>query len=178
LDQREASVTDFEIRKESPSERARVDDIHVAAFGRTDEARLVRSLRAKAQPQLSLVAAHDGELVGHVFFSPVEIVDPGPSTPSAGLAPLAVAPEKQGWGVGSALVRAGLRDCISLGWQAVFLLGDPAYYSRFGFSLAARVGLRYESEAFDPAFQVLELVPGALLECSGWVQYDEAFSEV
>ncbi len=171
-------MSDLEIRRESLSERARVDEVHVAAFGRTNEARLVRSLRAKAQPQLSLVAEHDGELVGHVFFSPVEIVDPGPSPPSAGLAPLAVAPEKQGRGVGSALVRAGLRECISLGWQAVFLLGDPAYYSRFGFSLASRHGLRYESEAFDPAFQVLELVPGALSECSGWVQYDEAFAEV
>jgi putative acetyltransferase len=178
LDQSEVFVSDLEIRRESPSERARVDEIQVAAFGRTDEARLVRSLRAKAQPQLSLVAEHDGELAGHVFFSPVEIVDPGPSPPSAGLAPLAVAPEKQGRGVGSALVRAGLRECITLGWQAVFLLGDPAYYSRFGFSLAAQCGLRYESEAFDLAFQVLELVPGALSECSGWVQYDEAFAEV
>ena len=171
-------MSDLEIRRESPSERARVDEIQVAAFGRMDEARLVHTLRANTQPQLSLVAERDGDLVGHVFFSPVEIVAPGPSPPSAGLAPLAVAPEKQGRGVGSALVRAGLRECILLGWQAVFLLGDPAYYSRFGFSLASRQGLRYESEAFDSAFQVLELVPGALSECSGWVQYDEAFAEV
>ena len=93
-------------------------------------------------------------------------------------ASLAVSPEVQGHGAGSALVRAGLGECLSLGWQAVFLLGNPAYYSRFGFSLAAPQGFRYESENFDHAFQLIELVPNALSGCSGWVRYHEAFSEL
>lgn len=167
----------LEIRPERPSDTARVDEIQRAAFGQADEARLVEALRERAKPYLSLVAELSGELVGHVMFSPVSIEGSGDPPPLAGLAPLAVAPEAQGRGAGSALVRAGLRDCISLGWQAVFLLGHPAYYSRFGFVLAAEQGLRYESEAYDPAFQLIELVPDALSGCSGWVRYHEAFSE-
>ena len=171
-------MTDFEIRSELPSDHARVDQIVETAFGRDDEARLVRALRAAARPALSLVAERGGELVGHVFFSPVEIDGPGSSPASAGLAPLAVAPEMQGEGAGSALVHAGLHECVELGWQAVFLLGNPAYYSRFGFSLAAARGLRYESEAYDLAFQLLELVPDVLSGSTGWVRYHEAFREI
>lgn len=81
-------------------------------------------------------------------------------------------------GAGSALVRAGLEACVLLGWKAVFLLGNPAYYSRFGFVLAAPLGLRYESESFDSAFQVVELIPEALSGCTGWVRYHDAFAKV
>ena len=170
-------MPDFEIRKELPSDHAIVDEIEEAAFGGPAEARLVRALRGSAQPQLSLVAALRNEVVGHIFFSPVTIEGTGPSPPAAGLAPLAVAPDVQGQGTGSALVRAGLRECTTLGWQAVFLVGAPAYYSRFGFSLAALQGLRYESEVFDRAFQLIELKQGVLTGCKGWVRYHEAFSE-
>jgi putative acetyltransferase len=126
-----------------------------------------------------MVAELRGRLVGHIFFSPVAIDGPGASPPSAGLAPLAVAPDVQRRGAGSALIRAGLDACVLLaGWRAVFLLGDPAYYSRFGFVLAAPLGLRYENESFDPAFQALELAGGALSGCTGWVRYHEAFAKV
>lgn len=168
----------FEIRPEQPSDYARVDEIQRAAFGQDGEARLVEALRERAKPYLSLVAESAGEVVGHVLFSPVSIEGIGDPPPLAGLAPLAVSPEMQGRGAGSALVRAGLRDCEALDWQVVFLLGNPAYYSRFGFTLSAERGLRYESEAFDAAFQLCELVPGALSGCSGWVRYHPAFSEL
>lgn len=139
-------------------------------------------LRKDAEASLSLVAKFRGELVGHVMFSPVRIEglsDGSADMPTcAGLAPLGVKPEVQGQGAGSALVRAGLRECVALGWQAVFLLGSPVYYSRFGFSLAAPRGLRYESEAFDAGFQLIELAPDVLSGCSGWVRYHEAFSEM
>jgi putative acetyltransferase len=175
---KEVILSRFEIRPERPPDYSRVDQIHRAAFGQDGEARLVESLRKRASPHLSLVAEIGDELVGHVMFSPVSIEGVGDPPPIAGLAPLAVSPEAQGQGAGSALVRAGLSDCDSIGWQAVFLLGDPAYYSRFGFDLAATRGLRYESEAFDAAFQFIELVPGALSGCRGWVRYHEAFSEL
>ncbi len=176
---RESTLSsDFDIRPERNADYVRVDAIQRAAFGQDGEARLVEALRKRASPCLSLVAESRGELVGHAIFSPVSIEGSGHPPPLAGLAPLAVAPEQQGRGAGSALVRAGLRACEKSGWQAVFLLGDPAYYSRFGFSLSAPHGLRYESETFDPAFQFVELVPGALSGCSGWVRYHEAFSEL
>jgi putative acetyltransferase len=60
----------------------------------------------------------------------------------------------------------------------VFVLGDPSYYSRFGFVLAAPRGFRYESEAFDAAFQVLELEEGVLSGCRGRVRYHPVFGEV
>jgi len=171
-------VPDFAIREETPADYARVDQIQEAAFGGPAEARLVRSLRTSAKPRLSLVAETRGALVGHIFFSPVSIEGPAVAPRSAGLAPLAVVPEMQRQGAGSALVRAGLTACVPLGWQAVFLLGEPAYYSRFGFVLAAPMGLRYESRSFDPAFQALELIDGALSGCTGWVRYHQAFAEM
>ena len=133
-------------------------------------------LRVAAEPQLSLVAARDGEPVGHVFFSPIRIEGPSPAPAAAGLAPLAVLPEAQGRGVGAALVRAGLAACAPLGWGAVFLLGDPAYYRRFGFVPAAPRGFRYGDGSAGAAFQVIELAPGALAGCSGQVHYHPAFA--
>jgi putative acetyltransferase len=165
------------IRLEQPADHADVDAIVEAAFERADEARLVAALREIAQPRISLVAEAAGRVVGHVFFSPVRI-EPEPSEAPAvcGLAPLAVQPGLQRQGVGSALVHEGLERCAELGWRAVFVVGDPGYYSRFGFVLAAPLGFRYESEAFDSAFQVLELAPGCLARCRGWVRYHDAFT--
>ncbi len=151
--------------------------VQEAAFARPNEALLVSALRSSADLQLSLVAEVDGEIVGHVFFSPVELDSPGGFPPCCGLAPIGVHPSQQGRGVGSSLIRSGLQQCARLGWRAVFLVGNPAYYSRFGFALAAPMGLRYGSEALDSVFQVLELESGALRACSGWVRYDRAFEQ-
>jgi putative acetyltransferase len=164
------------IRPEEPGDRERVFAVEAAAFERPLEARLVEALRACARPTLSLVAELDGELVGHVFFSPVSIEGVAGAPACAGLGPLAVLPARQGRGVGSALVREGLRRCPILGWKAVFLLGEPAYYARFAFVLAAARGLHYESHEFDGASQVIELEAEALRGCRGFVRYHEAFA--
>lgn len=164
------------VRPERASDFESIDRIERLAFARADEARLVRSVRTSASWFLSLVAVDDDRLVGHVLFSPVQIVGAIDAPPAVGLAPVAVLPEHQGRGVGSALVHAGLDRCRSMGWTAAFLLGDPAYYSRFGFRLAAAHGLHYGSHDFDSVFQLLELVPGALRDVTGWVEYDRAFA--
>jgi putative acetyltransferase len=162
------------IRVEEPADRGHVFAVEAAAFARPLEAELVETLRASAWPRLSLVAELDGEIVGHVFFSPVSI-EGAPAAPAcAGLGPLAVLPARQRLGVGAALVQEGLCRCSALGWKAVFLLGNPAYYARFGFTLAAERGLHYEE--LDAAFQVIELEAGALHGCRGQVRYHEAFS--
>ena len=127
---------EFSIRPERSRDQSVIGRIQEAAFVGPDEARLVELLRQSAHPRLSLVAECRGEPVGHVFFSPVLIEGPSESPSCAGLAPLAVLPEFQGRGAGALLVRAGLQACPALGWQAVFLLGEPEYYSRFGFVLA------------------------------------------
>lgn len=166
------------IRPEREEDHPLIDRIQESAFGRPDEARLVRSLRSAASPHRSLVAVEDDRLVGHIFFSPVRIEGPGSGPACTGLAQVAVVPEAQGRGIGDALVRAGLEECRRAGWKAVFLLGNPAYYHRFGFELSAPRGLRYESEDFDSAFQFLELESRALDGCRGFVRFHDAFSEV
>jgi CDP-diacylglycerol--glycerol-3-phosphate 3-phosphatidyltransferase len=164
------------IHAETPTDHGRVYAIQTAAFGGPNEAELVDALRASAHPQLSLVAEVESELVGHIFFSPVSIDGPLSAPPCAGLAPVGVLPSHQGRGIGTALIRTGLDRCSDLGWKAVFLVGNPDFYSRFGFALAAPRGLRYESASFDTVFQVLELQRGALRDRRGWVRYHEAFA--
>jgi putative acetyltransferase len=161
------------IRPERPDDRARVHAVQSAAFGRRDEADLVDRLRADAAPTLSLVAESDARVVGHVFFSPVSI-EGHPGLAVSGLAPLAVDPAAQGRGVGTALVRAGLRACARHHWRAGFVLGDPGYYARFGFGPAAPRGFHYQP-GHDAAFQLIELAAEALAGCSGRVHYHEAF---
>jgi putative acetyltransferase len=165
------------VREERPADFASVHAVQSAAFGRSGEADLVDALRGRAEPALSLVAELAGRIVGHVFFSPIRLEASGADAapPVAGLAPIGVLPELQGRGIGARLVRDGLERCAALGWRAVFLVGDPGYYARFGFALAAPLGFRYQSEQFDPYLQVLELAPGALCGVRGPVHYLDVF---
>jgi len=167
------------IRPERPEDARAVWTVHEAAFGRPGEAKLVARLRQEARPCISLVAEVAGRVVGHVFFSPVTIEGSRPVVPAAGgLAPVGVLPDEQGRGAGGALIRAGIEASRALGWQLLFVLGNPVYYGRFGFQLAAPHGLHYESPAFDAAFQVQELAAGALARARGWVRYHPAFAEL
>lgn len=95
------------------------------------EGAIIDALRKDAALTVSLVAEHEAEIVGHVAFSPVEIE--GKTLDWYGLGPIAVAPERQRLGIGSALVEAGLERIRRLGAAGCVVLGDPAYYSRFGF---------------------------------------------
>ena len=164
------------VRLERPEDARDVWTVHEAAFGRPDEARLVARLRQEARPCVSLVAERGGRAIGHVFFSPVTIE--GDRAIAGGLAPVGVLPDAQGAGAGGALVRAGIEASRALGWELLFVLGNPAYYGRFGFVLAAPHGLHYESHAFDVAFQVQELAGGALARTRGWVRYHPAFADL
>ena len=166
------------IRTEVPADHRAVFDVQARAFGRTEEAELVDVLRPIAQPQISLVAESGARVVGHIFFSPV-FIDGTESWIALGLAPLAVAPEFQNRGIGSELVRAGLRACGGVGHALVFVLGHTNYYPRFGFQSARVHGLRYEQALPDEdAFMVIELSPGALAGRTGVVRYLPEFSRV
>jgi putative acetyltransferase len=90
-------------------------------------------------PELSLVAEVDGELIGHVLLSYLH-VDPG-EHPVLQLGPLAVLPERQRRGIGSALMRHALRAADARGEPLVLVEGAPSYYERFGFEASARVGI-------------------------------------
>ncbi len=135
-------------------------------------------VRRGAHATVSLVAVLCERVVGHIFFSPVAIVS-GRGLSVMGLAPMAVHPDWQQQGIGSALVRAGLRACARQGIQAVVVLGHPTYYPRFGFEPAADAGLQSEyADAPPEAFMALELEPGALDVAHGTVSFHPAFRAV
>lgn len=163
------------MREEIPGDAAAVRRVNCQAFGRRAEADLVEALRRDDAVALSLVAERAGEVVGHILFSPVAIEGAAGLRPTVSLGPLAVLPAAQRGGIGSALVREGLERCRHDGHGVVVVLGDPGYYSRFGFAPAAAVGLRSEYAASPEAFMALELVSGALAGMGGLVTYDPAF---
>jgi putative acetyltransferase len=134
----------------------------------------VEALRATARPFVSLVAEAEGCVAGHIAFSPVTV--DGMDHGALGLAPMAVAPAHQRRGIGGALMRAGLAACRAAGAPFVVVLGDPAYYGRFGFVPAAHHGLRCEYDVPAGAFQVQALRPGALDGVRGLVRYHTAFA--
>lgn len=145
------------IRHETPADRLAVRAINEAAFETGAEADLVDALREHGKFVLSLVAEANGEAVGHILFSDI-VMEPGtPQSDVAGLAPMAVLPAWQGKGVGSALVRRGLEDCAELGYRAVFVLGNPAFYGRFGFVPARLHGITSDYQDAGDAFMVLSL---------------------
>jgi len=159
------------VRYERTADHSVVFNINARAFGGPNEARLVEALRESARPQISLVALDQGRVVGHIFFSPVTVGISARAWEAIGLAPMAVEPEWQNRGIGSALVRAGLATCLAIRRPVVFVLGHPEYYPRFGFSPAPPLGLRFRGPEFDPAFMVAELEPGALAGRTGEVRY-------
>ena len=165
------------IRAEEQRDWVATRTVNLSAFGRPAEADLVDALRDQVQPIVSLIAEHDGALVGHIMFTPV-CLSGHPALKIMGLAPLAVAPEHQRKGVGSALVRAGLDQCAQLGFGAVVVLGHPDYYHRFGFSSSAGFAIGCDYQVAEDAFMVVELQAGFLRGASGTARYHAAFSDV
>ena len=163
------------IRDERASDRDAIRHVHEEAFGGPLEARLVDLLRERNKVTLSLVAAIDGVVVGHILFSAVTITGV-PAARAVGLAPVGVLPTHQKNGVGSALVREGLARCKRAGYGLVVLIGEPAYYRRFGFRSAKRFGFDNEYGVGDE-FMVLELNEHGLPDGGGLVQYAPEFTE-
>jgi putative acetyltransferase len=166
------------IRTELPGDFAEVRTVVNAAFGQPEEAAAIGALRG--QPGvISLVADRGGMILGHALFSPVTGEDgAGTQVEGIALAPVAVRPEQQRLGVGTALIQEGLGRCRAAGWASAFVLGDPAYYSRFGWRPATEWGLRCQWEVSPTAFQAMDLVPGGLSEWRGLVRYHPIFDDL
>lgn len=148
--------------------------ILVEAFGRTDESEIVEALRATRDLAGEYVAEHAGRTVAYVAFCALAAQIDGRAFRAAGLAPLAVAGEFERRGVGTRLTAYGLESVRGLGHAAVFVLGDPAFYGRFGFS--GRLAARFASPWSGPFYQALEFEPGALGGEHGETIWPEAFS--
>jgi len=157
------------IRPEEPADRSAIRAVVTAAFGRAVEAELVDRLRDDGGSVISLVAVEDGRIVGHVLFSRM-------TAPfrALGLGPVCVAPDRQRSGIGSRLIRAGLDRAARDGWQAVFVLGEPAFYHRFGFDPDLARG--FSSPYAGPYLMALAL-DGPLPVTKGRIGYAAAFQE-
>lgn len=169
----------FRIRTETAEDRNSIAAVHDRAFKSTGEGRLVRLIRDSDAfvSGLSIVAEQDGAIVGHALFSKIALVEEGRDLNSLSLAPVAVLPEMQNRGIGQRLIREGIERARALGFSSILVLGDPAYYSRFGFQhgLAAKVQCKYLCREF----QGLELKPHSLTSLkSASAFYPEAFEAV
>ena len=166
-----------EIRQETPTDIPGIRMVEEKAFARATEADLVDLCRKRDKVSLSLVAANGHGITGHILFTPVTLEPLRDGLRGLGLGPIAVLPESQQTGIGSRLMQAGLEICRERGYDFVVLLGDPRYYSRFGFIPARDLGLSSDYGDGDE-FQVLELASGALAGASGQVKYLPEFSEM
>lgn len=164
------------VRDEHAEDIPVVHELNVLAFETETEANLVDILRESAGPIISLVAIEDETIVGHILFTPVEL-NGRSSLKIMGLAPMAVAPERQRSGIGSALINEGLNRCGELGAGAVVVLGHPAYYPKFGFVPASTTNINCEYDVPDDVFMVLELTADYLSAVNGTIKYHEAFAE-
>ena len=166
------------IRPEQPGDFDTVHALLLASFGREAEARLVDRLRASGKIALALVAEEKERILGHVVFSRIVASVGGGEVSALALAPLAVIPAFQRLGIGSALVSAGLERCRSERHARVLVLGDPAYYARFGFAPAANFGMKCPFPAAGNSFMAIELEPGAFAGATGAVRYGHEFDDL
>lgn len=168
------------LRPETSADYDAIDRIHTRAFATPAEARLVRALRSTDAyiPALSIVAVQQNQVVGHVLFTRISIQDTARHTPALALAPVAVLPEHQRSGTGSALIRCGFIEAQRLGHRLVILLGHATYYPRFGFEPALPHGIVAPFPVRSESWMVHALVPGALDGVRGTVQYAAPFYEL
>jgi putative acetyltransferase len=161
----------MKIEPEAPNHHSSVRKLLVAAFPSSAEADLVDQLRRDDDATISLVAPENGRVIGHVMFSRMDA-----PFPSLGLAPVAVPPGRRRQGVAAALIKEGLRRAKAQGWEAVFVVGDPAYYQRFGFR--ADEAVAFVSPYAGPNLMVLSLAEAGLPIRTGRIDYAPAFSAV
>jgi len=172
-------MTKSKLRPEMIDDYASITEVNDLAFCQKNEGQLILRLRGtkKFIPELSLVAEIDSRIVGHILFYPIQIKGDDQVFPSLALAPMAVLPEFQKQGIGSQLVREGLKRARKLGFKSVIVLGHAAYYPRFGFEPASRWGVQPPFEVPDDVFMALELVKDGLKDIQGRVEYPPEFND-
>lgn len=162
------------IRVEIPVDAAGIDRLLRSAFEGNDEAELVQKLREDGLLTLGLVATDDdGNVVGYAAFSPVDIA--GEDRQWVALAPLAVEEGLRRQGLGEKLVYEGLDSLNEFGYAAVVVLGDPAYYCRFGFKPAIAHDISCRWPGAESAFQVYWLSENGLSDAKGEVVFSPPF---
>lgn len=159
------------VRDTTPADFDAVRAVLVEAFDQPDEAELVAALRRSGDAAVDMVAEVDGAVVGHILMSALQ----APKRCLA-LAPVCVVPSSQNQGIGTALIRAALDRASAGGWQAAFVLGEPNYYTRFGFEVGKAA--KFETAYPSAYFMALELAPSALETLGGRVVYAAPFTDL
>ncbi|MFO1152850.1 MAG: N-acetyltransferase [Rhodospirillales bacterium] len=168
------------VRAERPEDVDAIGELTTAAFKQAEhrsgtEAAIVDALRAAGALSVSLVAVENGDVVGHVAFSPVTVksrkTGESRTTGWLGLGPVSVRPDRQGCGIGKVLIETGLTRLREGGADGCVVLGDPRYYARFGF--VSDPGLRYA----DAPAEYLQRIVFKGLPPTGEVAYHPGFAE-
>lgn len=158
----------YQIIHERPEDAAKIEPLLEVCFGPSRFEKTAYKIRENLSPlpELSLVAIEGDTLLATIRFWPVVI---GSSFSAILLGPIAVSPDKQGEGIGIALIEESLKLAREFGHKAVILVGDPDYYKRFGFSSAYDKGLDLPGPVDAHRFLALELVKNSLSGTSGVV---------
>lgn len=159
----------MDIRIETAGDLAGIRRVEEEAFPTRSEADLVDRLRADGDAIFSLVAVRMNDIVGHALFS---MMRNPPRT--LGLGPVAVLTPYRQKGIAANLIRVGLKNALEKGWKGVFVVGNPAYYCRFGFDSA--LAARFTSPYAGPHLMALELRSGGLSVGKGRLEYPAAFA--
>lgn len=170
------------IRQEKNTDRDIVFEIIEEAFNGQSysdgsEGDMVYRLRKRDdfEPKLSLVAEYEGMLVGHILFTPIQIIDGETKVQSLSLAPVSVLPEYQRKGIGEQLIKEGHRIARELGYESVFVMGHPEYYHYFGYQPTINWGISSPFDVPSEYFMALELKNNALSGVKGAVVYPKEF---
>jgi putative acetyltransferase len=164
------------IRPAEPEDAAGIRAVHEAAFPTPVEADLVETLVHEGDAIVSLVAERQGGIVGHVLLSRMQVSGDGQALRALGLGPVGVLPGFQGGGIGAALIESALGIARATGEDIVFVLGEPDYYTRFGFSAGAAAP--FASPYAGPYFMALPIRPDFAPPESGMAAYARAFSDL
>ena len=166
------------VRHESEEDIADIRKLHEQAFEQSLEADIVDALRKNCKDIISLVADNDGKIIGHVLFSPAEILGPHGVLKGVALAPMAVLPDMRRKGVGTRLVKHGLVQLMRAGCPFIIVIGRPDYYSHFGFGPASEFGIKCQWENIaDEVFMILWIDKTKAQGISGFAQLREEFNE-
>ncbi len=166
------------LRREKEAEFPAIYDLVKTAFqtakvSNGDEQNFVNRLRASGNyiPELAFVAEDEGKLMGHIMLTRTYVETACGQQPLLLLAPLAVVLERRSEGLGAQLIKEAFRLAKAQGHTAVVLVGDPAYYSRFGFKPAIHFGISNTDRIPNENVLACELVPGALQDIQGTISF-------
>ena len=157
------------IRETQESDLEEVFNLIHSSFSNKAESDLVKQLISDGDVLINLVVESSDTIIGNVVVSKITM-EPDIGLFCGGVAPLSVLPDQQSSGVGSRLMEEVINESRKLGIDALFLLGDPNYYKRFGFTVS-----KLKNDYSLEHFQELELTEGCLVNIKSKVAYANAF---